>query len=419
MQWARIRIVLFKVFYSTAFTSVFLLLLAHIALTPTDSIYQSYRDGRYFDIIIVAAVYILTGLLAILIYASRLYTNRSVLKDIPKTYIPVEAADLPRKRVRALIEESLARSAVIAYLAKPRSYKIEDESASITGRISALTNFDLRHDRSKGPTWGCVAHPGWTSPDSPDLPNLQYETVVKELPDLIEAKAVSLAPIDPMAPPSADGLPMPDENVIEILRRPPGMGMRPYFGQLMSLGVIEDSALSRAFLTLYEQARFAADPMTERDFRSLMNMFAELLRGMSQLDSELLPEPEHENFDVHDRSSGQSTFSDGGSVRHRYTGGPPRRVSEDSVPSMSEEDHEDDRSSRIQAGARSLSRPTQRSNQVSTRSNQHSLRQTRSNVSASSSGRSSRSGGSIIRLTGAGDHTGLPYTINIPRVDTL
>ena len=277
-------VILFRVFYSTSYTALFLLLIAHIVLTPADAIYQSFKAGRLFDIFIVAGAYVLTALVCALLYASRLYTNRSVLKDIPKSFMPIEKEDLPGKRVRRLIVDSLARSVVIAYQARPRPNSPENESPSINGQIPALMQADDERENDGEPIWGTVSHPGWSSPSSPDLPDLQYETVIKELTDLIEAKAVSLAPMNPHSPPSVDGTPMPDENVIEILQRPVEMGMRQYFGQLKALGVVQDTLLSRQFLALYEQARFGPQPLTEQEFRALMSMFAEVLRTMTSLD---------------------------------------------------------------------------------------------------------------------------------------
>lgn len=269
--------------YCRSFTAVFLLLIAHIVLTPSDAIYQSYKAGRIFDIFIVAGAYVLTAVLCVLLYASRLYTNRSVLKDIPKNFMPIEKEDLPGKRIRRLIVDSLARSVVIAYQARPRPRRLEAESPSISGRIIALTRADDERNQDTEPTWGTVAHPGWSSPSSPDLPDLQYETVIKELTDLIEAKAVSLAPVDPQSTPSIDGTLMPDENIIEVLQRPVETGMRQYFSQLQAIGVVQDTALSREFLALYERARFGPRPLTEQEFRALMSMFAEVLRSMTSL----------------------------------------------------------------------------------------------------------------------------------------
>lgn len=276
--------ILFRVFYSTSYTAIFLLLVAHIVLTPADAIYQSYKAGRLFDIFVVAGAYVLTALVCALLYASRLYTNRSVLKDIPKSFMPIEKEDLPGKRVRRLIVDSLARSVVVAYQARPRPRSTENDSLSINGRISTLMRAEDEREQDGEPTWGTVSHPGWSSPSSPDLPDLQYETVIKELTDLIEAKAVSLAPVNPRSILSVDGTPMPDESVIEILQRPVEMGMRQYFGQLKALGVVQDTLLSRQFLALYEQARFGPQPLSEPEFRALMSMFAEVLRNMTSLD---------------------------------------------------------------------------------------------------------------------------------------
>src|ERR1700733_11243473 len=202
---------LFRVFYSTTYTVVFLVIIAHILPTPTDMIYQAYKSGRYVDIFVVAGVYVLTALIAILIYASRLYTNRSVLQSIPKTYMPIEEEDLPGRAVRKLIADALARSAVIAYEARPRVTKVEHSPPTASTRLSALSA-SSRKVPSVEPTWGPIAHPGWSSPASQDLPNLQYATVIAELPDLIEARAVSLAPSDPVAAaaPDRDGTPLPD-----------------------------------------------------------------------------------------------------------------------------------------------------------------------------------------------------------------
>src|SRR5437763_6349861 len=228
----RARGLLFHVFYNTSYTVIFLVLIVHILLTPTDTVYQSYKSGRYVDIFAVAGVYVLTALIAILIYASRLYTNRSVLQSIPKTYMPIEKEDLPTKAVRRMIADALARSAVVAYEARPRVLRAEESSPTASARISALSAVSISAPHAE-PTWGHITHPGWSSPTSPDLPNLQYATVIAELADLIEARAVSLAPSDPLASPNVDGTPMPDESIVDVLQRPAEMGLREYMGRLI------------------------------------------------------------------------------------------------------------------------------------------------------------------------------------------
>ncbi|ERF74156.1 hypothetical protein EPUS_08895 [Endocarpon pusillum Z07020] len=437
-----IRPLLFRIFYSTSFTVVFLLVLTLVALTPADAVYQARQQRRQWDIGAIAGTYILTALLAILIYASRLYTNRSIVQGIPKTYIPIEKEDLPGKLTREEIVEGLERSAIIAYKARPRFDRVEDDSPMANARISAITRLDTKKNEIQQ-IWGHIAHPGWSSPASPDLPNLHYDTVIAELPNLIEAKAVSLAPIEPHSTPHPVEIPLPDERVVEILQRPLNMGLREYIAYLDSLGLISPPDLGASFLTFYERARFSTKPLTEFEFRSLMSIFASILRGMTKLDRDLLAELQEP--DQNDTPTWQtpgrwspksaSTFSvDGtGSIRHHHPH-PPRRVSEDSVPSLPTEDDEDDydKEDNDTLSLRTapfsqphadngLSKQPPRtrlgitSPNIATAPANLSLRQTRSNTSAVSRS-SMRSAGSVIRLVEARTALDLPYRIEIPQV---
>lgn len=374
---ARARQVVFRIFYSTSFTIVFLILISFICITPADALYESWRRHRLLDIFLITGAYVLTALIAALMYASRLYTNRSVLKDIPKTFMPIEKEDLPGRRVHRLIQDCLDRSAVIAYQARPRSKRIEHEPAASAGaaRMLALTKSPSASytDQNVQPPWGKIAHPGWSSPASKEMPNLEYATVVDELTDLIEAKAVSLVPVDPTAAElSPDGTvtPMPDPRVIDELARPPAMGMRQYLRHLIERDVVPDTTLTVAFLAAYERARFSSQPLTDEDFQALMRMFAELLRNMRSVNVDLLdldaddsasydpslnsgevssiasdpgPDPRRDNLlpSSSSSSSAASTFSNSGSVRHHRP--PPRRISEDSAapPSLSSFEHDD------------------------------------------------------------------------------
>jgi hypothetical protein len=412
----RARQLLFHVFYNTSYTVIFLVLIANILLTPTDTVYQSYKSRRYVDIFAIAGVYVLTALIAILIYASRLYTKRSVLQSIPKTYMPIEKEDLPTKAVRRMIADALARSAVIAYEARPRVPRAEESSPTASARISALSAASNKAGNAE-PAWGRIAHPGWSSPASPDLPNLQYATVIAELADLIEARAVSLAPSDPLATPNVDGTPMPDERIVDILQRPAEMGLREYMGQLVALQVIKDTFLANEFLALYERARFAADPLTEVEFRALMSIFAEILRGMTSLDPLILAELEDDESDsmaAMDESVETVSYDSESVRRHRSDDGPPSRVSEDSAPSVLSEYNDngdyDEQSLRTAPGARSTSHRTGSSRVVAATSGL-GLRQTRSAGSMASKS-SSRSSGSVIRLANSGSDP--PYIIQAP-----
>jgi hypothetical protein len=374
MAGGKARQILFRIFYSTSFTFVFILLVIFTAVTPADSIYESYKRNRLIDIFLVAGVYVFTGLASILVYASRMYTNRSVLRDIPKTFMPIEKEDLPGKRVHRLIAETLERTAVIAYQARPRARRIEHETVTAGARMLALTKTKTATDDTIEPSWGTVAHPGWSSPANKELPGLEYVTVVDELVDLIEAKAVSLVPGDPAIEPAEDVTLLPDPRVIAEIARTGNMGMRSYLAHLIAVAVVPENSLSVAFLAAYERARFSSVPMTDNDFHALMRMFAEILRSMQPVDINMLDLDDDSSGYESDQSSHQyaasslvngkpllpertnddtrslpSTFSASGSVRHH--GVPPRRISEDSAPSMTsyeqEQDHHihDDRAS--------------------------------------------------------------------------
>lgn len=289
MARGRARQVLFRIFYSTSFTIVFLLTVAFACAGPTDMIYQSYRRRRWIDMFIIAGIYLLTGIIAAFLYASRLYTNRSILKDIPKTYMPIDKSELPAKKVWRLIEDCKNRSAVIAYLARPRAKRVEIEVSYTQERIRTLLKPEHTKDyHTFEPKWGVISHPGWSSPAAKETPNLNYNTVVAELTDLIEARAVSLAPTQSSTPQQDLDAPTPAEDILLALRRPEESGMRQYVAQLVSLAVLENNSLTVAFLTLYERARFAPDPLSEDEFKSLMRMFAEILRSMKPLDTSLL-----------------------------------------------------------------------------------------------------------------------------------
>ncbi|KAK4947589.1 hypothetical protein LTR10_013535 [Elasticomyces elasticus] len=421
----RARQIVFRIFYSTSFTIVFLLLIIFICVTPADALYESYKRRRLLDIFLITGDYVVTALIASLIYASRIYTNRTVLKDIPKSFMPIEKEDLPGRRVHRLIQECMERSAVIAYQARPRSKRIEHDTIIGHTRMLALTKSRTNSIRKVEQTWGKIEHPGWSSPAGKDLPNLEYSTVIDELIDLIEAKAVSLAPIDLL-----EG---PDPRIIDELTRPETMGMRHYLRHLIELGVVPDTSLTVAFLAAYERARYSSQPVTEDEFQALMRMFAELLRNMTPVDMEMLDLDEFDESQSATSSMHQtnptasiaSTFSDGGSVR--YHGPIPRRVSEDSAPSLSSleraytDDETDAQSLRTAPtrATRSRSRPQigsrrSRSNRNPSNSSE-SLHSTTSSRLSPHRTRTRSSNGSVIRLARPGDGHELPYTIQVPQ----
>lgn len=295
----------FRILYTSVYVLLCLLLTALLLVTPGDIIRQIVLyTSQYLNLVIIAIVYVITVLVVLFVYAIRLYMTRTVLASIPKNWIPIEKGDVT-KEVRKMVATSLGRSAAIAWEARPKIIPpdplptlVEDpaEETETNARESKEPRRSLQLFKSKPPAtvedemgialptvrpvWGEIEHPGWGSPGSPDLPNLQYSTVLSELPNLIEAKAVSHAPPDPG---SAAGPPAFDADAIVLLQRASHMSMRDYVTHLTALGVLPSSPQTSEFIEVYERARFSTRPMSNADFRHLMHLFAELLREMQPL----------------------------------------------------------------------------------------------------------------------------------------
>lgn len=187
------------------------------------------------------------------------------------------------------------------------------------GEAAQLQAQDDSTDDSPLPIWGKISHPGWSSPSSPDLPNLQYAPIIDELPHLIEAKAVSLAPHDPLlpTPPSSPGPSqgvqehsLPDALAVELLQRPATMGLRDYIIHLISIDMIHPPQLGAEFLVLYEKARFSGNPLEESEFRGLMHVFAEILRGMTVLGRDIVTAVHEEDERYNHKSPISDEFDD-------------------------------------------------------------------------------------------------------------
>lgn len=317
----KIRIPFFRIFYSTTYTILYIILLVLLAITPAALIYTSFDENAYQYIFEVGGVYILTAILAIFIYTSRLYTNRTVLAAVGKSYIPVEEGEVG-KNVRKMIAGALERSAIIALESRPRdlsddlSALVQEEKAQGSRFAGRIVKVDAHN-----PPWGRVQHPGWSSPSPIDTtlaPHIQFRTVVAELPNLIEAKAVSLAPPDPLTtPPRQPGDPLlADPAVVELLQRQPGSDLRSYLGHLTQLDLINPPDIGEEFLQQYERARFCRVPITEAEFESLMASFAILLGGMQQLSTTIVGEVRADRLacDFSDSSSSLSPSSRSASI---------------------------------------------------------------------------------------------------------
>ncbi|KAI1374824.1 hypothetical protein F4677DRAFT_157330 [Hypoxylon crocopeplum] len=304
---------IFRIAYNSAYVLLCLLLSALLLVVPGDFIRQVLLSpsNQYINLIVTAVVFVITVLIVLFVYATRLYVTRTVLASIPKTWIPIEKGDVT-KEVRNMIAINLSRSAAIAWEAHPKVTASGTPAVSLEDLAEGLTTDGNAKEQRKSlqlfrpkppvtveeqmgisfpplrPVWGEIEHDGWGSPGSADLPNLQYATVLSELPNLIEAKAVTQAPPDPD---STVDPPMLDAEAVALLRRSHHMTMRDYVDHLMGIGVLPNSQGAYEFLDRYERARFSTRPLSNADFRRLMHLFAELLRAMQPLDTASLYDP--------------------------------------------------------------------------------------------------------------------------------
>lgn len=377
-----------------------------------------------------------------IIWGSRWWADREALKGIPKTWIPVEKGDV-NKKVRKMVVASLNRSAVIAWDARPRVpteppaivsdsenqevLAVPVPEAEVAGELQKQETEKSHHTVTippKKPVWGVISHDGWASPISSDLPNVQYSTVILELPHLIEAQAVSLAPADPS---SDSEPPMPDVRAVSILQRPTSMGLRDYIGHLTSVGTITLPTIATEFLADYEYARFSGRPLNETQFRHLMSLFAELLRTMKGLASSILEELEM--FDSESDIDGdvnsaattplthrsrslaskQSTISLSGTLKTA----PSRRVMNNLTPT---------RGQTFSTAPATPATPKSRRPDFSRSPSSRSFAQIRhpyaGSTGSSQSSLRSTSQGSVIRLRSTNGSNDLPYTLMIPRTQS-
>lgn len=302
--------IIFRVIYDSFYVFLSLIVLLLLLVTPADNLRLALQNHQNLHVLTTVVCLSATLLFVVLLYFARLYVNRSALANIPKPWIPIGRGEV-KKSVRKMIVASLSRSAAIAYESKPRvaaarpptamtdpeEGKEDETKAEGKGRKSTLRVFKLK----KAPTvedkmgitlpphravWGEIEHYGWSSPNSLDLPDLQYSTVISELPNLIEAKALTLAPPVPEA--SHAEPPVLDPEAIGLLQRPDNLALRQYLTQLAELGVLAPSRTTADFLSSYEYARYSTRPISNARFRELMHLFAELLRTMQPLDPAVL-----------------------------------------------------------------------------------------------------------------------------------
>ncbi|RYP69048.1 hypothetical protein DL770_008326 [Monosporascus sp. CRB-9-2] len=367
-----------RITYTSIYVFLCFVLTLLLLIVPADIVRQVLKHTfQQANVLVLAIVYMFTLIVVTFVYVLRLYTTRAVLASIsvPRPRIPVfEKGDGVKVNadVRAVIRAGLSRSAAIAWAARPKVIPREAgaegletvvESDHAAGEISRddeprRNGAEDRNDNRKTsclrlfscfrsnkkkkqekkittaedqmgialppvrPVWGHIEHDGWESPDSPDLPNLQYSTVLAELPNLIEAKAVSLAPpLDAESTSTSNNLPQTqtlDPEAVMLLQRALNMSMRDYVGHLTGLGVLpsddgdnpeQQQQVVSEFLDVYERARFSTRPMSRAHFRNLMHLFAEVLRAMRPPQPEVLYGHGFQD-EADDDAAGRSYYND-------------------------------------------------------------------------------------------------------------
>ncbi|KAK5661394.1 hypothetical protein OQA88_11293 [Cercophora sp. LCS_1] len=454
--------VAFRIVYNLLYYFLYLVLLLCVLVTPADLIQQAVQHNERYNILVIALCYLVTILLVSFIYATRLYINRSVLASIPKGWIPIDKDDVPRD-VRHMIVESLSKSAAVAYEARPRlpivvpvpeAREDGDREEEKRGRRAAwfakLTRGEKKAEADEGvaielpqhrAVWGEIQHPGWASPIAPDLPNLQYDTVISELPNLIEAKALTLAPPDPM---SHAEPPLLEPEAVGLLQRLDNMGLREYLAHLTELSVLAPLPTTGEFLTVYERARFCNRAVSGDQFRNLMHLFADILRNMHPLSPAVLArygdgdddssahaptESDIDNDAPIDTSPsnssgtrslqgiGRGQKTPGGSVARPTT---PSTTSSGRAPSRPSLiiRHSSTNTTTWQHFRTAPTTPKSRHTGLSRASSADSFAQTRHpypvSQPSSASLQSGSSGGSVIRLATSEDATDLPYVLRHP-----
>lgn len=288
LAMARFHVPFFRIFYSTTYTSLYIVQLILLAITPASLIYTAIEAGALQYIFIIGGVYILTAFLVVFLYSSRLYTNRTVLAAVGKNWIPIEEGEVSRS-VRKLVKSQLERSALVALECRPRNL-VEDgvllrmgQGVHLNGSVTTDPSA-TPEDRMIGrlvkvdpqyPPWGLVQQLGWSSPNPQETslsPQIDFAQIIDELPNLLEARAVSLGG-EPRAMQDA-------VRPIDKVQKVPVVGIRDYLEYLDSSGRILIPDCAQDFIERYEHARFCGRPLREADFITLTAVFAELLSGM-------------------------------------------------------------------------------------------------------------------------------------------
>ncbi|RSL57131.1 hypothetical protein CEP53_006571 [Fusarium sp. AF-6] len=412
-----------SIIYRTLYFLLYVILLGLLIATPVDAIQRSFKNRQLYNIWILIAAYVLTILVVTFVFFTRLYINKTELDSIPKGWVPIEKGDL-RSAVYKVVHLGLGRSASIAFESRPRL-----QTDDIPDDETVETRVKLGFDGPSGPAeelvvtiprrrpvWGDIEHYGWASPNAPDLPNLEYTTVFSELPNLIEGKALTLAPPDPT---SHANPPLLDADAVALLQRTANMSLRDYMVHLAELGVLEMDANTTKFLTHYEYARFSTRPISNAQFKELMHLFAEILRGMEPFNPDILDGGQEEDEDTSSPSSagGDDMVSDPGTPRSNLTASEVASISSSTrrarrQPSTNTWNVYRTAPNSMRSGISGPGPISRKSSSNSLARSRHHYPLSQSSTSSLRS-KSSNSSGSVIRLATRRDSTDLPYVLTL------
>ncbi|CAM1509194.1 Fc.00g029330.m01.CDS01 [Cosmosporella sp. VM-42] len=418
------RRLLSVIVYGSAYLVLYLILLALLIVTPADAIERSLRNRQIYNIWILTAGYLSTIFVVAFVFFTRLYINKTELASIPKGWVPVEKGDV-RSRVYKMIAAGLSRSATIAYASRPRLEAEGEEQEDLDlDRSRSKPEFDNSGTSPEETgvfipphraVWGEIEHYGWASPNSPDLPNLQYITVLSELPNLIEGKALTLAPPDPT---SQTDPPLLDPDAVALLQRTANMGLRDYIVHLAELGVLDMDATTTQFLSQYEYARFSTRPISNARFKELMHLFAEILRAMEPFNPDVIDGGQESDVTSSESQADYDARMGTGTPRSN-----PSNADSGSIISSTNSAKQTSSASWYQwrTAPNSLrSRVTGATGAVSRKSSNNSLGQSRRHYPVSSQpsssslrSRASARSGSVIRLATRHDTSDLPYILSL------
>ncbi|RAL59895.1 hypothetical protein DID88_000522 [Monilinia fructigena] len=277
-----------KLAYDSSFYILYIVITGLLLVTPVETFLQARENHQLYNIFVIASCYGATAFFGFILLMTRIWTERQIIKAIPKTWIPVEKGDV-NKKVRKMIVASLERSAAIAWDSRPRNDQYATMTVSKQNKSGAATitpgnrRSQQANDEKRSHEAMIIIPPKRTRLGS----NFPQWMVLSDLSDLCGSAKSTIyhSPPDPL---STSQPPMPDLRAVDILQRPAAMCLRDYISHLSGFGIIGNPAIATSFLSAYEYARFSSNAISEAEFRDLMKQFAELLRNMEPLSPAIL-----------------------------------------------------------------------------------------------------------------------------------